>query len=104
MRTDTEQPDYGLQEDAHIRELLRACTNFLEAVEADPALASRTRMAAAGVAAAVQRTGSDWQALAREWRLLRLHTQEAQQHLQGIERKLVDLYGLMEQEEWPSIS
>ncbi|HSJ06065.1 MAG TPA: hypothetical protein VK936_05140 [Longimicrobiales bacterium] len=94
----------GGTEDAHMRELVRACGTFMEAVEADPALNSTTRLAAAGVAAALQRLAEDWPAAAREWREVRSRAAEMQYQVQGLERQVGELYRIMsEEEEWPTL-
>lgn len=92
-----------VSEEQNVRELFRACANFLDAVEADPALASRTRLAAAGVAAALQRVAGDWQVVAREWRQMRGACMEARAHMHGMDRRLGEIYALLEEEEWPTI-
>jgi hypothetical protein len=97
-------PGTGGIAEAHVRDLIRACGNFLEAVEADPALTSRTRLAAAGVAAALQRVAEGWPPAAREWRELRNRAAEAQYQMQGLERQVGELYRIMaEEEEWPTL-
>jgi ABC-type branched-subunit amino acid transport system ATPase component len=93
-----------LDEQARIRELIRAGDNFLAAVEADPALASRTRLAAAGLAAALQQVAADWPQLAREWRQLGRDCSDAQQQMRSMERQLAELYSVVEQDqEWPTL-
>jgi hypothetical protein len=94
----------GVQAEARMRELWRAAASFLSAVEEDPAFNSRTRLAAAGVAAALQQATAEWSGIARDWRQLRQNGHDVQYHLLSIERQVGELYRLVQhEEEWPTL-
>jgi hypothetical protein len=93
-----------VDEELRIRELIRASDNFLAAVEADPALASRTRLAAAGVSAALRRFAADWPHLAREWRKMQHAGSDAEHRLRDVERQVAELHNVLgSAQEWPTL-
>jgi hypothetical protein len=93
-----------VDEASRMRELIRASDNFLAAVEADPALASRTRLAAAGASAALRRFAADWPHLAREWRQIQHAGSDAEHRLRDVERQVAELHNVLgSAQEWPTV-
>lgn len=94
----------GAADEANVRELFRACGNFLEAVEAEAGLTSRTRLAASGMASALRRVVEAWPRVARDWHEVGRRGTDVQYQLQGLERQVGEIYRIMaEEEEWPTL-
>jgi hypothetical protein len=86
-------------EDAHVREFLRACDCLLAQVEADPAVAVGTRMAAGAVAAALRHVALDWPQVVREWYERRSTEQQLREWMADVDARLSELQRLVSEQE-----